>query len=99
MTTQNTELKAGKLYVFSTGEYSDYSYCGAYVALQDVTEEKIDEIVASINERKEKEEDELGWCEFDVHEAFQAALIREGYIACIDLHEIHIGSYGTLDLC
>lgn len=80
--------------MFSSGEYSDYGYMGAFVALQDVTHEQMKEIEGMTSQKADEAEDDNEWsCR---HSMFQAALIRNGWLAVIDLHEIHIGSYGDL---
>ena len=93
---QNVELKAGKLVTFSSGEYSDYYHLGSYVALQDVPYEEIQAVADEVKRAAQIADDND---EFpDRHSMFQAALIRKGWLAVIDMDEIHIGSYGELDL-
>lgn len=87
--TQNMELKAGHIIVFSEGEYSDYGYRGSYVCLQDVSHEELvslAEDVKSIGER---------WGQVDT---FEAECIKKGWLAIINIREIHLGSYGDLDV-
>ncbi len=89
---QNTELKAGRLVTFSCGEYSDYSYQGTYVPLRDVSKDQMQEFCDSIK----SESDEDYSC--DPHSMFIAKLISEGCLVVVDMQEIHIGSYGDLEL-
>jgi hypothetical protein len=95
--TQNIELKAGQLVVFSTGEYSDYGYRGSYVVLRDVPATEMVEIADQVRAEVKAEEEKTGWSD-GVHQKFQAALIRRACLADINLREIHLGSYGELDL-
>ena len=85
---QNVELQAGKLIVFSSGEYSDYGYHGAYVCLQSVSHEDIVNLQDEVNKSEE-------YCKQSL---FQSACIRKGWLAQIELREIHLGSYGDLEL-
>lgn len=93
MTRQNLDLKAGELIVFSEGEYSDYGYQGAFVVLKDA---KSDDLLAMAREIQAKEDEELDWARKP--DIFVSAVIREGYLAAIDLREIHLGAYGDLTI-
>ena len=93
---QNIELKAGRIITFSEGEYSDYRYCGTFVALQDVPKEEMMDAVAKIKKVQEASDDEGIFT--DGSGEFLAEMIQRGWLAIIDMQEIHIGSYGHLDL-
>ena len=81
-------LTAGKLTTFSEGEYSDYGYRGTYVALKDLT---LDELIAKGESlRTGKYYEDSGKVE--------ALLIREGYLLEVDMTEVHLGGYGTIDI-
>lgn len=84
---QNLYLKAGELIVFSEGEYSDYGYRGQYVALQNVSEEQLKEVGDKANEEG-----------YGAVDRFISMCIREGWLADINMREIHLGSYGDLIL-
>lgn len=99
-------IPAGSLICFSTGEYSDYGYAGHFVTLKDVTRERltaarilaqqrIDEATAEWTEES-GEEPHPSW--LDIHEVFIAELIRAGLLMAVNCHEMHIGSYGRLEL-
>ena len=90
---KNLDLKAGSLIVFSEGEYSDYGYIGAFVVLQDVTDAQMRDIEARLTTKAD--EDACGHCEIG---QFVTACIREGWLAEINLREIHLGNYDRLDL-
>ena len=91
---QNLDLKAGELIVFSEGIYSDYGYSGSYVVLQDVSEKEIKELEKSINNKKDSAFCTDSWFEFE------SACIKKGWLAQINLREIHLGSYSLeLDEC
>lgn len=87
--TQNLEFKAGHLIVFSEGEYSDYGYRGSYVCLQNVSHEEITDLADSI-----KSEDDR----YRRVDKFESECIKKGWLAIIEIREIHLGSYGDLDV-
>lgn len=88
MTENRKALTAGRLTTFSEGQYSDYGYRGTYVALKDLT---LDELVAKAEPLRVGEyEDNL--------EGVEALLIREGYLLEVDITEIHLGRYSTLEI-
>ena len=84
----STELKAGKMVIFSQGEYSDYCYMGAFVALKDLSENQLRKMVEPL--KKGEYQDNL--------DEVVALLIREGFLLELDYTEIHVGSYSTIDL-
>lgn len=101
-------IRAGSLLCFSTGEYSDYGYRGHFVALEDITRERMKEI-GKIVKSAEGEIDAAqdAWTkdsgeEYPVsagpHEGFIAEMIRAGLLLTITCNEIHIGSYGELEI-
>ena len=104
-------LKAGSLVCFSSGEYSDYGMRGHFVLLEDLTPERVAEAVHAAKESQVeaetkyqawKSDDNRKYEDYprrgDVQEAFIAELIRKGLLASITCTEIHIGSYGELDV-
>ena len=91
-------LVAGELVTFTSGEYSDYSLHGTFVALETVTYAQIEAVAASVTAKAEKGREALGWVHVDVHVDFQAQLIREGWLVSVKNTERHIGSYGYLRL-
>jgi hypothetical protein len=94
---RDISLKAGTLIVFSTGEYSDYGYQGHFLALQDVDADKMRELGAQA-EAMDKDESGDRKYEIEPNEAFIGMLIRQGFIMIVDVKEIHIGSYGRVEL-
>lgn len=94
---QNLELKAGRLVVFSCGEYSDYGYRGSYVALVDVSDAEMRELADQVNREANRINEETDDYARAV-EMFEAEMIRKGWIAIIEMREIHIGSYSELEL-
>lgn len=103
-----THVKAGKLFCFSEGEYSDYGYVGHFLALDDITSETFAKAKGRCMERIRNGEGESYGCkpdlddESDVRRAmrdlFLPELIRMGVVMDIDCAEIHLGSYGCLKL-
>lgn len=94
---QDVELKAGYLITFSAGEWRTYGYNGNYVALVDVSDSEMRELAEEVQreaDRIENEEDR----DADPHSMFLAAMIRNGWLAVLEMREIHIGSSGELDL-
>lgn len=101
MPTKNLEVKAGKLFCISRGEYSDYGVYGHFLALQDITHETFQEIVEECKTRQKVENDKEAWSAGDFYGAddrFVPELIRRGLVMDIDCYEIHTGSYGELGL-
>lgn len=88
-------MSAGCLVAFSTGEYSDYGYSGTFVALQNVTRKQVMDLSKEVNSSADNDEDNYP----DRHSMFIAACIRNGWLICVDMTEIHIGSYGELTPC
>lgn len=95
MKTQELNVPAGKLFCTSSGEYSDYSYSGHFVALEDITREKLEKIEDQVHETI-RSDDDLD--KYDARGLFLPALIRSGLVLEVDCVEIHTGSYGTLEL-
>lgn len=95
--SEENYLTAGKLVTFTSGQYSDYSMHGTFVALETVTRERINEVAGLLRTRAEAEEEKLGWYDGDLHEEFQAEMIRKGWLVSVDNTERHLGSYGYLD--
>jgi hypothetical protein len=102
-------VKAGKLFCFSEGEYSDYGYCGHFLALEDITTELFertkDRIKAQIAEGIKDAYGDIVNADSDHYEKssimarrFLPELIRQGAIMDIDCTEIHLRSYGRLEL-
>lgn len=109
MSDQNdVYLAAGKIVVFSTGEYSDYGYRGMYVTLRPLLRSRLREIA---------DETEAEWKEIDaaqdawtpesgkpypqgvsVHEIWETNLIKDGLLMVIDYDEMHVGGYSELVL-
>jgi hypothetical protein len=98
MQNQNVDVKAGKLFCISRGEYSDYRYEGHFLALQDIDRATLQSVVddcrAEHNRREESEDKYWG----NVEDLFMPELIRRGLVMDIDVQEIHTGSYGDLSL-
>ena len=96
--SEENYLTAGKLVTFTSGEYSCYSMHGTFVALETVTREQAEEVASALRAKAEAEEEKTGWYDGDLHEEFQAELIRKGWLVSVDNTEHHIGSYSYLKL-
>lgn len=110
-----TDIQAGSLIVFATGEYSDYGYEGHYVALETIPRSLMVEIAEEAKmEHKVAEEEEMrGWTEFhkssepnskrpeyvgSIHNYFIGKMIRRGLLLSLTVTQLHIGSYGELEI-
>lgn len=96
MMSQNMDVKAGKLFCTSRGEYSDYRVEGHFLALRDIDRALLQTIVDECNAQKTKDEEDGKWT--NAEDLFLPELIRRGYVMDIDVTEIHTGSYGDLAL-
>lgn len=82
-------VKAGKLLVFSCGEYSDYGYIGQFVALRDIPWATIQDTADTHQRRYEREDDY-----YSPQVGFVADMIAQGFLLEVDMQEIYLGSYG-----
>lgn len=107
MADKATSIVAGTLICFSSGEYSDYGYCGHFVTLQELTndglaeaKEKAEAAFAENDAKQDawtRESGEPYPQSISKQEAFIAALIRSGHLLSLAVWEIHLGSYGDLE--
>lgn len=88
-------VEAGKLICFSTGEYSDYSYDGHFLTLEPLTRPMVEEVVEECKTKARVENDGE---EYGATGYFIPALIKRGLIMIVDCQEIHVGSYGRLEV-
>lgn len=88
-----TTISAGSLFCFSTGEHSDYGYAGPFVALEDIPRERLLEM----GEECKVEHRRLNVRQ-PIHGMFIAAVIKAGLALSLTCTELHIGSYGQLDI-
>lgn len=98
MNEEANYLNAGKLVLFSSGEYSDYSFGSCYVATKTVSFDDVQKIADDINEKKKSGERKVGWYEGCAHTEFIMQLIENGWMIEVDITERHIGSYGSLEV-
>lgn len=109
MKIQNWEIPAGKLIVFSEGEYSDFGYIGHFVTLQDITSDAV--LAAQSDAVGLSEAADMAVTKWfaggkegeypghkSIHGCFIAALIQKGLLMSVDVEERHIGSYGELEI-
>ena len=82
---------AGTAIAFSTGEYSDFGYIGHVVTL------KTCDLAALIDEFKGAFKPKDEWDEPDPGQ-FVAWLVAHGHAFPADVSEVHLGSYGELEL-
>lgn len=98
MTREANYLNAGKLVLFSDGEYSDYRFGSCYVATKTVTFDEVEKIAKEVTDEKERQEDKTGWYDGNVHTDLIMRLIKNGWLIEVDITERHIGSYGVLEV-
>lgn len=94
----NLEIAAGELFCLSSGDYSDYGYKGHFIALRAISEAEMRKFEQDAKERMEADQNaaEPEW--YDARDLFIAALIASGAVMSLPIREIHIGSYGSVDL-
>lgn len=89
-------MKAGELLILSHGEYSDYSYSGPFRVLKDFDpKEQADECREYWRQLPESER---CWQEGPDSSNYIAFLHARGFIEDVDCTEIHVGSYGRLQI-
>lgn len=97
MTDLTGEVKAGTALVFSSGEYSDYSFGEVYVAACDFN--YIEQAKKFYLEECEKEFKEKGrdfWV-YPTTSQFESFLVKNGFLVLCQNQEIHTGDYGFFD--
>lgn len=97
MSTFIATIKAGTIFAFTRGEYSDYRIEGVYVAREEIESVTLREIEGQLSEWK-KAEEEKGEYVDDLNNRFIAELIRRELIIDARCREIWLGGYGDLDL-
>lgn len=80
---QNLNIKKGQLVVFSHGDYSDYEYCGSYIALRNISEEEVLTLGEEVRSNSKPSE-----CP---QTKFQVELIKKGWLEPVNLQEISLG--------
>lgn len=102
MKTRILEAHAGKIVVFSRGEYSDYGYSGIFLALVHITEEMFSDAVDAAKAKARAENAKETWSDgnddYGADGYFIPELIRRGWVMDLEYREIHTGSYGELGL-
>lgn len=101
MSRQALTVPAGKLFCLSRGEYSDYGYCGHFLALVNLTPEMFREVEEECKAAQKIENEKEDWSPGDDYgsdDKFIPALVRRGWVMDVDCVEIHTGSYGRLEL-
>ena len=107
-------VHAGGLLMFSSGEYSDCSTMGCFVALEPLTRTRLREIAEQVTSEqgasKAAYDDAVArWRTTgtkpddypgypDPHGMFIAALIRAGLLLAVTYTELHVGYYSRLEL-
>ena len=107
MTDKNLMLKAGKLHLFTAGEYSDYRPTGSYVALCDLTVDQMKAIVVQLKAENAEyiNKENLAHPKYprsptsfyDASATLVAALIKLGLLLEVSVAEVHVGSYSELN--
>ena len=109
MTHTDNYLTAGNLVTFTSGEYSDYSMHGTFVALETVTWAAAKELADRLIAKEKKACGEIDWLNANtqdvialdvgnLQENFQVALVRKGWLLEVKSTERHLGYHGELEL-
>lgn len=109
MKATNLDIAAGRLFHFTSGEYSDFGIQGHFIALRHITHEFMVELVADIKVRLlsgELEDPSHGWYDLpdlhDLHRAagelFVAEFVKTGAALEVDSQPLHLGAYGSFTL-
>jgi hypothetical protein len=109
MKTTNIDIRPGRLFHFTSGEYSDFGIQGHFIALQHITEGFLAALVRDIKARLlsgEIEDPSCGYYDFsdpdDLHraagEVFVAAFARTGVALEVDSQPLHLGAYSHFTL-
>lgn len=107
-TEEKNIVEAGKLFCFSEGEYSDYGYVGHFLALEAISRTTFETCKDRCRARIMAGEglvygsppdiDDPSDVQYAMRGMFVPELIRMGVAMDIDVTEIHLGSYGRLEL-
>lgn len=95
------EVGAGKIVVFSRGEYSDYGYDGVFLALEHITPEMFADAADAAKAKAKAENSKEAWYDGSDYGAdgyFIPEMVRRGWLVDLEYREIHTGSYGELGL-
>lgn len=96
------EVHAGKIVVFSRGEYSDYGYIGIFLALEHIAEKMFSDAVDAAKAKARAENAKETWSDGDddygADGYFLPEMVRRGWLMDLEYREIHTGSYGDLGL-
>lgn len=95
---QNGEYPAGTVLFFSQGEYSDYGYCGTVKLLKDINLQDV--LTACKADWALRVHDRPEWRKDGDPDPqdFVAFLIASELAEDFDCREIHLGSYGRLEI-
>lgn len=112
--TADLYLAAGKLLMFSSGSYSDYHTMGCFVALEDLTRSRLQELAEATSSEWNAADaahdaasdaweaagrpGDYPTGPGDVRQYFVAACIRAGLLLSVDYTELNIGDYSDLSL-
>lgn len=106
---QALDVPAGGLFMFSRGAYSNYGYCGHFLAMEPLDKSVFDAVCEAIMDRIRSGEimSDSG-VKIDLSDTYDVGsimddhfvpeMIRTGKIIAVDCVEIHTGSYGEFDL-
>ena len=83
----NLKVKKGEIILFSSGQYSDYSYCGEIIFIKDC--DLVDFVQKNFIGKNRFE----GYCETDL----ASCLVANEYALPLQSREIHLGAYGCFD--
>jgi hypothetical protein len=88
--TQKTQIEAGEVVAFSSGEYSDYGISGFSKVLKPLNKTVWDEMVAACTAPPDYDPDDDPRFHDD---RVMPWLVKNGYIEEIEYTELHLGAY------
>ena len=99
------KINKGEIITLSEGEYSDYCVNGVFKVLKDFDTEDVKQLLAIHHGAESFEQlididwqhDKKMWM-FEPRKAYIGYLNSNGYIEDVDYREIHLGSYGDLNI-
>jgi len=81
------KINKGTVVTFTSGEYSDFSINGVFVAIQDITKEHYKEAVKIELEKDKYRQD---------HYAVLSNLVKMGLLVDVESVEVYLGAYNQV---
>ena len=99
MSETNTKLDIGKIINFSSGEYSNYGYVGNVVALKSFDlKDALEDFEPAFAAEQALRGLKSDYLDDPSPQDFVAWLCAHSYVVEIEAREVHLGSYGDIEL-